>query len=229
MVYGGAKDTRRKSIRTMWTRIAFILAAVIALSLSACSNSKDSAKTKSLYAQGLDIVQLMSEIAQTEECVDILTASNGLKNIAQSIGAGDYSAPKVVYAISIADESLAALAELSNLNHVSNDVKAFLRKRALGALMTQINSKSGVESLAVSSVLAAGKTFVNENATEDVIYLYTYENALPVAVTFTTGEDQTVSASGAFIMYDGFPCGSADEIRSFFSHITVDVSEVPPS
>ncbi len=61
----------KKSIRTMWMRIAFILAAVMALSLSACSNSKDSAKTKSLYAQGLDIVQLMSEIAQTDSHITV--------------------------------------------------------------------------------------------------------------------------------------------------------------
>ena len=79
-----------------------------------------------------------------------------------------------------------------------------------------------------SSVCTVGKTFVNENATEDVIYLYTYENALPVAVTFTIGEDQAVSASGVFVMYDGFTCGSADEIKSFFSDIIVDVTEVQP-
>ena len=61
-----------------------------------------------------------------------------------------------------------------------------------------------------------------------MIYLYTYENARPVAVTFSVGENQAVSASGMFIMYDGFTCGSAAEIESFFSDISVDVSEVVP-
>lgn len=47
-------------------------------------------------------------------------------------------------------------------------------------------------------------------------------------MTFTIGENQAVSASGIFIMYDGFTCGSADEIKSFFNDITVNVSEVLP-
>ena len=45
-------------------------------------------------------------------------------------------------------------------------------------------------------------------------------------MTFTIGEDQTVSASSVFVMYDEFTCGSADEIESFFSDITVEVTEV---
>lgn len=209
--------------------IALVLALVImVLSLSACSNNESNSKTKSLYAQGLEIVQLMSEMTRTEEYVDIHTGDSEIKTIISDISTGDYSSPKAVYAISISDENLAAMAELDSLENASEELKTFLMNRVLGSLMTQINGMSGVEKLAASSVCTVGKTFVNENATDNVIYLYTYENALPVAVTFTVGEDQAVSASGVFVLYDEFTCGSADEIKAFFIDSIVEVTEVQP-
>lgn len=185
-------------------------------------------ETKSLYAQGMEIVQLMSEMTQTEEYVGIYTGDSEIKTIIQDISIGDYSSPKAVYAISINDDNLAAMSELSNLDNASEELNNFLLQRTLGSLIPQINGMSGATKLAASSICTVGKTFVNENATENVIYFYTYENAIPVAVTFTIGENQAVSASGVFVMYDGFTCGSVDEIKSFFSDITVDISEVLP-
>lgn len=218
----------KKSIRNILIGLAIVVVLIMVLSLSACSNSESNAESKSLYAQGLEVVQLMSEMTQTEEYVDIHTGNSEIKTVIQSISNGDYSSPKAVYAISITDDNLAAMAELNSLDSASDELKTFLTKRVLGSLMTQINGMSGVEKLAASSVCTVGKTFVNENATDDVIYLYTYENAIPVAVTFTIGEDQSVSASGVFVMYDEFTCGSVDEIKSFFSDIVVDVKEVQP-
>ena len=218
----------KKSIRNILIGLLIVIALIMVLSLSACSSNKSNSETKSLYAQGLEVVQIMSEMTQTEEYVDIHTGNSEIKTVIQNISTGDYSSPKAVYAISITDDNLAAMAELNSLDSASEELKTFLMQRVLGSLMTQINGMSGVENLAASSVCTVGKTFVNENATEDIIYLYTYENALPVAVTFTIGEDQAVSASGVFVMYDGFTCGSADEIKSFFSDIIVDVTEVQP-
>ncbi len=218
----------KKAIRNNLIGLQIVIALIMVLSLSACSNSKDNADTKSLYAQGLEVVQLMSEMTRTEEYVNIYTGDSEINTVLRKISTGNYSSPKAVYAISITDDTLAAMAELNNLGNASEELKIFLMQRVLGSLMTQINGMSGVENLAASSVCTVGKTFVNENAAEDVIYLYTYEDALPVAVTFTIGEEQAVSASGVFVMYDGFTCGSADEIKSFFSDITVDVTEVQP-
>lgn len=211
----------KKSIKNV------LLCLIIIFSLSACSD-KGNAEAKSLYEQGLEIVQLMSEMTQTEGYADVYTGNSEVKAVIQGISAGDYSSPQAVYAISVADDDLAAMVELNRLDNVSDELKKFLLQRSRSALMTQINSMSGVENLAATSVCTAGKSFVSENAAEDVIYLYTYENARPIAVTFTIGENQAVSATGMFVMYDGFTCGSVAEIESFFSDITVNVSEVLP-
>lgn len=210
---------------------AIILSLTFLLALVGCGKAANNAElksSKSLYAKGLEIVQVMSEMTQNEEYVDIYTGSSEIKTIIQNIGIGDYSSPKAVYSISVTDENWAAMEELNGLDSASKELKTFLTQRVFGSLMTQINGRSGVENLAAASVYTVSNTFVDKNATDDVIYLYTYENAIPVAVTFVIGENQAVSPSGVFVMYDEFSCGSVEEIESFFSNITVDVKEILP-
>lgn len=207
-----------------------ILALIMILSLSACGGNEEKAtarvKTKSLYAQGLEVIQLMLEMAQTEEYIDMLAGSTEIKSVVQDINTGDYSKPKAVYAISVTDDELAFLAEFDSLDDISDDLKTLLMQKLHGSLMMRINGMSGALNLAAASVCTAGKTFVNKDVTEDVIYLYTYDDAVPVAVVFTVGEDHAVSASGMFVMFDGFTCGSADEIEAFFGYVDIDVVEV---
>lgn len=218
-----------KSIKNILLGLVAITALAMVLSLSACSNNKNSAETSSsLYAQGLQIVQLMAEMTETEEYIELYTGSNEIKRVIQNISRGDYVTPKAVYAISVTNENLAAMVELDNLNNPSEELKNFLMQRVFVSLMTQLNGMSGVDNLAAASVCTVSKAFVAENVTDDVIYLYTYENALPVAVTFTVGENQAVAANGVFVMYDEFTCNSAEEIKAFFSELEVKVTEVKP-
>jgi hypothetical protein len=213
--------------------IAFVLALmIVVLGMFGCSNNESSesntkTEPKSLYAQGLEVIQMMSEMTRTEEYVDILIGDSNIKTVIQDISTGDYSDPKAVYAITVSDENLATMAELDNFGNVSKELKNLMKKRIFSSLISQINGRSGPDKLAAASVCTAGKTFVNENATDNVIYLYTYENANPVAVTFTVGEDGAVSANGVFVLYDEFTCDSADEIKAFFNDIA-EVTEVQP-
>ena len=45
-------------------------------------------------------------------------------------------------------------------------------------------------------------------------------------MTFTVGEDKAISATGVFVMFDEFTCGSVDEIKAFFHPVPVEVEEV---
>ena len=216
----------KKSIHIILTIVAISVVPVLVFSLVACGKNENNAKTKSLYTQGLEVVQLMSEMTQSEEYIDLYTDNNDIKTVVQSINTGDYTTPKAVYAISMNSDNLAAIVEINALSNISKELKAYLTQRIFGSLMVQINGMSGVEKLATASVCTVTKTFVNENVNENVIYLYTYENAVPAAVTFTVGEDQTISASGVFIMYDNFTCDSAEEVKSFLSFIYTAFGEV---
>lgn len=217
----------RKWMKTIVTKTLVMTVFMSMLSLSACGNNGGSTKTKSLYEQGLEVVSLMSEMTRSEEYIDLFIGNSDLNSVIQNISTGDYTVPKAVYAISVTDESLAALEGLYGVGNVSGELESYLTDKIFTTLMTQINSRSGVQNLAAASACAAQKTFVNENVDKNVIYLYTYENAVPAAVTFVVGEDSAVSASGVFVLYDGFPCGSADEIKSFF-YVDVEITEVFP-
>ena len=207
---------------------AFVLVLVIILGLAACGAVKEVQESKSLYAHGLDVVSMLSEMTRSESFIGIYTANSEIKDIILALGEHPYDTLAAVYAITIPEDVLMGMAELSNLGDASEELKSYLTQRVMASLMSQINAMSGVENLAASSVCTVAKTFVSENATETVIYIYAYEDTAPVAVTFTLGEDHTVSASGTFIFYDGFTCGSAEEIQGVFSDIAVNVTEVTP-
>ena len=206
----------------------FVLVLVIILGLAACGAVKEVQESKSLYAHGLDVVSMLSEMTRSESFIGIYTANSEIKDIILALGEHPYDTPAAVYAITIPEDVLMGMAELSNLGDASEELKSYLTQRVMASLMSQINAMSGVENLAASSVCTVGKTFVSESATENVIYIYAYEDTAPVAVTFTLGEDHTVSASGTFIFYDGFTCGSVEEIQGVFSDIAVNVTEVTP-
>lgn len=208
--------------------IAFVLVLVIILGLAACGAAKEMKEPKSLYAHGLDVISMLSEMTRSESFIGIYTANSEIKDIILALGDNSYEQPDAVYAITVPEDILTGMAELSNLEGASEELKNYLMQRVMASLMSQINAMSGVENLAASSVCTVSKTFVSENATENVIYIYVYEDTAPVAVTFTLGEDHTVSATGTFILYDGFTCGSAEEIQTVFSDITVNVTEVTP-
>ena len=144
----------------------------------------------------------------------------------KEIGEGDYETLEAVYAITIDDEKFREILEVDNYNEISERLQAALRNRMFGSLITQINGMGGTEELAVSSICTHGKTFVDDSITDNTIYLYVYEDALPIAVTFTVGEGGAVSASGTFIMYDGFSCGSVEEVEESFRAFDVEVSEI---
>lgn len=212
----------KKTMKILWKTAAVGMVFVWALHLSACVHIE----RKSLYAQGLEVVRLMAEMVQSEELVDNFVGIDDLKAVVQTISQGNYTTPKAVYAISITDENLAAAAELDTLDTVSKELKSFLMQRVLSSLITQINAMSGSVNVAAANVCMAGKTFVNPNVSENVIYLYTYDQAVPVAVTFTVGEEHTISASGVFLLYKGGTGGSVDEVKSLFRDIPVEVTEV---
>lgn len=195
---------------------AFVLTIVIVMSLCGCGNkSAIKVSEKSLYEHGLDVVSLMVEAARSESYLQVYTGSDELLEIVKTIGEGEFTVPKVVYAVKLPVKMLWELTDYIKMGDLSEELTNALNGKMLGALVTRINALSGANYLAATSVCTMGKTFVKSDLTEDVIYIYVYEDATPVAITFTVGEGGAVSASGTFIIHDEFTCGSAEEIKDF--------------
>jgi len=71
-----------------------------------------------------------------------------------------------------------------------------------------------------------GKTFAFKEEVENQIYLYIFEDAKPIMVSFVAGEDKTVSAGGTVIFADDFECDSADDVEDLLREYDADVEEV---
>lgn len=208
-----------------WVSLAFIM--VMAASLTACGGSQAKEKQgNSLYEQGLGMVSKMAEMTQSETYISLYTDNQQVAEVVQEIGKGDFSEPETVYSIAIPEESLAALLEAGELEDIPTELSDVVMDKLLGSWITYINGRSGSVSLVASSVCSMEKTFVNKAVTENAIYIYTYEDATPIGITFIAGENGAISAKGFFIMNEEFTSESVEEIKSFLGDEKIEIKEV---
>ena len=73
--------------------IAFVLVLVIILSLAACGAVKEVQESKSLYAHGLEVVSMLSEMTRSESFIGIYTANSEIKDIILALGESSYEQP----------------------------------------------------------------------------------------------------------------------------------------
>lgn len=159
---------------------------------------------KSLYKHGLEMIALMHEMAGNEAYRETFSVNEEIGTILSEIAAGDYSRPGEVCAVTFSDESLekmvTSLGDAENLDGMSEELKESLKQKMFGAVISQLNGKSGAVNLAAASICTTSRTFVNRDAEENVIYFYEYEGTNPVAVTFIVGEDDAVEATATYVM-----------------------------
>lgn len=216
-------------MRLFFQKAVALLMVFALILMGGCSqqSEQDRQPEKTLYEHGLEVISLMKEMASTEEYIDFLSASEDLKSILLKAGKGDFSKPKAVYRIRISEASFLSLAEV-NLDGLPQSLQENLTSRVTSAVFTQINAMGGAEILAASSVCTAGKTFVSSELAENEIYLYTYDNAVPAAVAFSKGEDSTVSATGTFVLYDGFQADSLPAFKDLLAGFGAEIEEISP-
>ena len=209
--------------------LALAMTFALVISLGACGG--DSGKTsggKTLLEHGLEVVATMDEMANSDEYISFYSGNKEMAEIVKEIGNGDHSAPVAVYKITVDEKSMGAWDMLSGLEGLSENLKTAMRQKAFGAaLITQINAQNGATTLAATTICTAGKTFVSTEGDGDAIYLYVYENACPAAVSFVRGEDNSVSASGTFILNDGFDASSPESLETFFGETGAVIESVP--
>lgn len=199
--------------------LCVILFLILILSLSGCGEKRR------LVDHGMDVVKLIEEAINSEEYVMIYSASEQIARVIDGVAEGDFSEPEAVYSITIDEDDLLEMADV-DLDDVSESLQKIMKSKMAGALSNMINARAGAESLAASSIISMGKTFVYGDKIENQIYLYTFEDAKPIMVSFVAGEDGAVNASGTIILTDDFEVDSADELEDILSDYDADVEEV---
>ncbi len=209
-------------------KIKNLLIGCLAAGMLLSSCGVTDSELPSLEVWGMQIVSMLDEAAANEEFVSNYSAGEDIKNAVQTLSQGDHSDPKAIYQVNISEEFLLAYSGADAIPELSDDLRDFLTSRILSSIITSTNARGGVEILAATSVCTVGKTFLcSDEITEDIIYLYTYENASPVAVVFTVGECDTVSATGTFLYAEALNTDSPESIEEFFSEIDIAAEVVP--
>ena len=195
------------------------------LSFGAC-NEQEKPAQKSLYEQGLEVVSLMEEAIHLDNYGGKFT-DNHFEEKIEKLKEGDFSTPKKVYTVTVDKDLLIALIDLHELEESSSDeLKNMVANKQFTWFMKKFIGLSGVGNLNITRLYEIEKIFVNTEITNNIIYIYTYEDATPVAVTFTMQEDGAVKALGNFILNKAFRSDTVEEVREYFRDFAVVVKEL---
>ncbi len=208
-------------------RKVFPLIAAMATILIMTGCDKDKADEKasdlqSLYDNGIEIISVMEEMTGSDVYAELYSLSSEISDLAAEIAGGDYSTQPYVYEINCRAHSLM----LNELNSLPDNLKELVENRFDSALASQINARESADAVAAGSVFTADKIFVADKDTESCIYLYTYENAYPVMVSFTAGDGGAVYAKGVYIFNKDLKNASEEEINEFLSDYKASVKTV---
>lgn len=208
----------------MKKRIIIIFMAVMIFGMTACGTKKEQI---SLYEQGLEVVDLMDEMADSQSYVQMFTGNTKISELIQSNTNGDYSKPQAVYEVVLQKDNYQGLLGNEEIQAtMSDELKGIINKKVNASVITQLNAYGGSENLAASTICTAGISFVNSEVKEDVIYIYVYENTAPVAVIFLQEGNDIVSANGTFMFGEELTNMTEESISQLFEGLYETVQKV---
>ena len=202
-----------------------VISLAALLLLGSCSKTAASPSSE-LYHQGLALVSEMNEAIQSEAWVSLFTGDTAVREILSNAGQGDFSQPKAVYEIQFSDQAVTSLTGQADLTGFPESLQKRIHAAIQSAAPSQINALDGAETLAAASICTVSDTFVCDNLTQNTLYLYTYETAVPVMVSFVTGQDGAVLATGVPILSDSFSPDSPENVQLFLEGFGAQVSEI---
>ncbi len=191
------------------------------------------AEGKSLYVRGMEIIATMDELAGSEEYFTLLTSDytiflDALKDFTK----GDRTQPTAVYQLVIDHDAIRGVDERAAVTGISDTARDYIVEKRIaddlssfGILLNDWGrpadsdySNDERRQIAMAIFTRVEKTFVNSEITDDTVYVYTFADALPVAVSFTVGEDHAVTAVGTYLTNPGLDTTSADTIAAFLAN-----------
>ena len=175
------------------------------------------AEEKSLYQRGMDIVALLADMAHNPAFLEVYGVPQSVAPVVERISQGDYSQPSRVYRLTPQSSLSGLIGQLAgSWGQLPDSVADYLESQTLSLLRTLTLGREGLEQNVVMATFSADKLFVSRELSQDMFYLYMFENGCPVLVSFQGGEDGAVSAQGTFLLNEGLASGETS-VQSFFS------------
>lgn len=182
--------------------------------------------SSSLYDEGLELVSDIHELANDENYIELMGFTSDLREHIDKIAASDYDTPSGVYRVSNAGDiwSLAVLGYELEEGAMSEAAHRYLENTGARIVNLLIGKMGGAEQLATASTLRTSSCFVDAMLAEPEMYVYTYENAYPVFVSFVPGKNGAVSAYAQCLYLEDMYGADAEKINEAVSGTGYPVS-----
>ncbi len=173
-----------------------------------------------LLKHGLQLTQLMQQLANDSAYIAYATQAKGIKPLIASIRKQSYSHPRKVFVI----------------RHLQTDKKDWLSQssrtkpliidRLLRTIPTRLNAQSGSNVLATTSLLFAEDVFLYQGLNEYTLYLYLYEGNCHSMVLYRPAKNNIVQASASFVIHKELDnLKTATDVKQFFAK-TLNMKQV---
>ncbi len=178
--------------------------------------------SKSLAEHGMDLIALIQDMVTDNVYVSVYMGSApAVSEEIAKLAEGDYSTPQAIYKITVPNLAAyldAAIAASGGSAFLSDPLKEYMQGRMILTVSSMVNNVYGSAAIAAASICTAAKTFVSYELTENMIFVYVFENAHPVLITFFQGDDSTVSATAIPLFAELPASASADDVKALFAN-----------
>lgn len=199
--YRGVRNMKKTFIICLLI-VAFLLAPMTSCTQN--STSVDNCCT--------EVISLMSQMLSCDEYSKIYHLPEEYNGTITKMKEGNYVSPSAIYKLVIPEDAL--LMDELDIEKLPDELKDYARAAMYVGFASKININAGSESVAISSVFCAQKTFVCSDIKESTVFLYVFEKGAPIALTVLPGESGSVRVSGYFIISDLFETGDAKQIEA---------------
>ena len=185
--------------------VLFILCAILVF--SACEKTE----YPTFEEKGMELVDIIEEMINSEEYLEVYgVRDEDVLGLIKDAAEGDYSEAEHIYELkfdNLADDMV------DNYNKLPRSLKDMMKNRAYGAYISSLNSVVGSTPLVAASMTTASSVFATDKD-ENTIYIYTFEEGFPIAVTFVVNDEGICSASGTFLFgADNYDFSSAKKLE----------------
>jgi len=184
------------------------------------------AKEKSIYNHGLELVEELGKISQSEKFISCFFNSG--KDFWYE--RKDLLKPSTIvkcYELNLNDNDFIKMLSMIEPSELDSDVVELLEKKISGAFfLTMLNARMSSMLVALSSVLTTSKLFDSSELKKSTNYIYVFENSYSIFVSFTKGEDKAVLATANYILLDDFINADFEKIKTEISNFDVIGTEL---
>ncbi|WP_191016376.1 hypothetical protein [Treponema zioleckii] len=205
----------------------FLIPVLLTLILGSCASKKQ--KDNSLVEHGLSSISLMSEKAKSKDYVSLLFGNynDQVNQKISELASSEMEKPTHIYRLdgdflsnfNLLLSTFGASFSEDSIKDFSPRLQTELLKRLFTSFPSIWNAKLGTTEIAAAAIFTTQTTFVSNDLKEDCIYIFEFQDAYPVAVTFLGYEGNAVTAQADFIFDRDF----VKSLTEFFSSMNINL------